>query len=386
MNSKRILVLGTGHLSYRIKKLAISKGYDAKSFGEDVFQLKDTSNSSFDRVAEVLHDIDLDNIDMAYLVDDTDEFNLQLLVSLLSLSKSLPITVSFFNENIAAHIKAYHPQLLILNPARIAAPAFVEALYKPVLHKITNPSLPILKQNKRKDSLMFKLVASFLFIILFATLYFHFADGLSLIDALYFVIVTVATVGYGDINLVNSSTISKVVGMLLIISSTFFIWIIFSLTINRVLVKRARLALGHKKYNYKNHIILCGLGRLGRFVVEELLARGEKVVIIEAKEDSSDIEYFRGKGADIYIGNGRLARILKDVGSKHAKAVIAVTDDDYSNLEIGLNARSFQSDIKLILRIFDEKMGEKIKENLDIHLSLSMSALADDKFLSTVEV
>ena len=59
--------------------------------------------------------------------------------------------------------------------------------------------------------------------------YFHLADGLSWLDALYFVVVTTATVGYGDINLLNASALSKFVGIALILSSTCFIWMIFSL-------------------------------------------------------------------------------------------------------------------------------------------------------------
>ena len=385
MENRHILILGSGHLSYRIKKLAIAKGYNVLSFGEDVFQLKDKNGSSYDKIMEVLKEVDLSNLTMAYLVDDTDEFNLQLLISLLSINTNLPITVSFFNENIAAHLKSQHPSLQILNPAKIAAPGFVDALYCTAVHKVVSPALPKIKQKKRVDIFMIKLLTSFLFIILFATFYFHFADGLSLLDSLYFVIVTIATVGYGDISLLNSSSLTKVVGMLLILSSTFFIWIIFSLTINRVISKRVQLALGRKKYNYKNHVILCGLGRLGHFVVEELIARGEKVVIIEANEYAADIEYFRNLGSEVYIGNGKLPRILDDVGSLNARAVIAITDDDFTNLEIGLNARSFNPTIKLVLRIFDEKMGEKIKENLDIQFSLSMSALADDAFLNTIE-
>ena len=322
---------------------------------------------------------------MAYLVDDTDEFNLQLLIALLSIHKNLPLTVSFFNENITAHLKLQRPSLKILNPAKIAAPAFVAALSKPIIHKNISTSSIAEKQLKRKDSFMLKLIASFLAVIIFATFYFKFSENLSFVDSFYFVIVTISTVGYGDINLVNATSASKIAGILLILSSTFFIWFIFSITINNVLHRRMQSALGRKKYNYKNHIILCGLGRLGHFIVEELILKGEQIVIIETNESSADIEYFRNKGADVYIGNAKLARILDDVGSRNARAVIAVTDNDFSNIEIGLNARSFNPDIKLILRIFDEKMGEKIKENLDIHLSLSMSALADDTFLNTVE-
>jgi len=56
--------------------------------------------------------------------------------------------------------------------------------------------------------------------------------------------------------------------------------------------------------------------------------------------------------------------------------------NDIANLEIGLNARSFRSDLRLILRIFDESMAQEIKKHLDVHLTFSMSAIADEKFLS----
>jgi len=160
---------------------------------------------------------------------------------------------------------------------------------------------------------------------------------------------------------------------------------IFSLTVDRVIKKRALLTLGRKKYTCKNHVILCGLGRLGHFIAEELLQRGEKIVIIESNENAENIDYFRSLGADVYIGNARLPRVLEDVGILHAKAVISVVNDDFVNLEIGLNARSFQPNLRLILRIYDDSMAQQIKENLDIRLTISMSALADDKFLNAIE-
>ena len=52
MENRHILILGSGHLSYRIKKLAIAKGYNVLSFGEDVFQLKDKNRSEERRVGK----------------------------------------------------------------------------------------------------------------------------------------------------------------------------------------------------------------------------------------------------------------------------------------------------------------------------------------------
>ena len=139
--------------------------------------------------------------------------------------------------------------------------------------------------------------------------------------------------------------------------------------------------MGRKVYRYKDHVLICGLGRLGYCIAEELLGQGEKVVIIEQNEDSDKADQLRLRGVDVYIGNARSFAVLEDVGVAQAKAVISVVDNDYLNLEIGLNARSLQPDLRLILRIFDEMMAQQLKEDLDIHLTLSMSAVADGRFL-----
>ncbi|MDB5208746.1 MAG: hypothetical protein JWR72_3821 [Flavisolibacter sp.] len=160
---------------------------------------------------------------------------------------------------------------------------------------------------------------------------------------------------------------------------------IFSLTIDRIIKNRVQRELGRKQYRMKNHIILCGLGRLGYFIAEELLNKGEKFIIVEVAETSSNIEYFRSSGVAVYTGNARLPRVLQDVNVAGARAVISVISDDYANLEIGLNARSFQPNLRLILRIFDASMAKVIKEKLDIHLTLSMSAIADDAFATKLD-
>ena len=97
-------------------------------------------------------------------------------------------------------------------------------------------------------------------------------------------------------------------------------------------------------------------------------------------------EHLRARGADVYIGDARLPRVLQDVNVTRAKALYSVINDDYANLEIGLNARSFQPDLRLILRIFDDSMSTRIKEHLDIHLTFSMSAIADGQFLEEVQI
>ena len=382
MKKKIVLIIGAGHLAYRLKKFLSAEGYEIVNTSVEQINVQSGSVSLIENLDNYIENIDLDNVAMIYLLEDKDENNLQLIISLISLVSHVPITASLFNENLIPHLQKDHTNLRILNPAKIAAPPFVEQLYiqknnEPVFKNVLSNNISTIR---RKPSLIQKLIIAFVSLLLAAVIFFHYYEKLSWIDSFYFVVVTAATVGYGDIHLANSTSLSKFVGILLILFSTISIWMIFSLTIDVFLKRNIQLELGRKKYNLKNHVIVCGLGRLGYFIVLELIQKNEKVIIIEQDENSNHIDYFRQLGAEVYLGDGRLPKVIKDVNIGEAKALISVINNDSLNLEIGLNARSHQPNVKLILRIFDDQMADKLKDYLKIYHSLSASAIADEKF------
>jgi TrkA-N domain/Ion channel len=385
MLKNKIIIFGSGHLAYRLKKDFANKSYEVLHTTFDAINLNKESISLLENIDSFLIDIKMENIKMVYLLEDKDEHNLQLIIALISTYKDLPITASLFNENLIPHLQGSN-NLTVLNPAKIAAPFFVALLYKNIEAEpvFTSSNFYIEKEPNTGLSIIQKLLIFFFSFLIFSVLFFHFYEGLSWIDAVYFVVVTAASVGYGDISLSKSDTLSKMVDITLILVSTISIWMIFSLTIDSLLRKRIQLALGRKKYHLKNHVIVCGLGRLGFFIVQELIQKKEKVIIIEQNENANHIDYFRQLGAEVYIGDGRLAKVLNDVNVKDAKALISVINNDALNLEIGLNARSLDPTMRLILRIFDEQMAIKINEYLKFHLTLSLSAIAEEKFSNTV--
>jgi len=128
----------------------------------------------------------------------------------ISLFKNIKIAASVFNENMAPHLQAAHPNLTIFNPAKIAAIKFVEALDEPVTRRLryTPVQHEEVKSQQGSDKLIMILGFSFVGLLTLATFYFHYSEKLSLLNSFYFVIVTVATVGYGDISLVNASPVS----------------------------------------------------------------------------------------------------------------------------------------------------------------------------------
>ena len=382
MPGNHVLVVGSGHLAYRIRTLAAARGYATTHLHRDALQAGEGDAARSDIIARALEGINLASLATVFLVDQHDEHNLELLLTLISRDHDIAIVASLFNEHIAPHLQAAHPNVQVLNPAKIAAPAFIAALDAPLTHtlRFTPAKIPDAPAPPRADRLIRRLLGAFLTLLAVAVVFFHQAEGLSWLDSLYFVVVTVATVGYGDITLLHSSATSKLAGIALILASTVFIWMIFSLTVDNIIKRRVQLALGRKPYAHSGHVILCGLGRLGHFVAEGLLDRGERVLVVEKSEDTAAIEQLRARGADVYVGDARLPRVLQDVGVTRAKALYSLIDGDLVNLEIGLNARSFAPNLRLVLRIFDESTSARIREHLDIHLSFSMSAIADEHF------
>lgn len=331
--------------------------------------------------------MDMKSFSMTYVLFEKDEDNLEVVIAMMALYSSIPIATSLFNENIRPHLEKANKKLIILNPAKLAAPLFVKALDNPIKRNLKRGTKSVrIMSNKSSNSFLIFLISFFSLIVSSAVVYFHGSEQLSWLDALYFVVVTISTVGYGDINLQNSSALSKIIGIVLILCSSIFTWLIFSLLIDRIVKKRAQRSLGRKKYTYKDHVILCGLGRLGYYIADELQKTGERIVVIESNQESVSIEYFRNLGIDVYIGNARQPNVLQDAGAEQCRALISVINDDYANLEIGLNARYFQPDLRLVLRIFDQSMADVIKEKFDIHLTKSVSFIAAEKFASLVDV
>ncbi|CAG0936682.1 Voltage-gated potassium channel Kch [Thermoflexales bacterium] len=131
---------------------------------------------------------------------------------------------------------------------------------------------------------------------------------------------------------------------------------------------------------YSDHVIVCGLGKLGYRVVLQLLEFGQTVVAIEREADKYFIPLVRERDVPVIIGDARQRELLRKAGIERASAVVCSTQDELANLDIALDARELHPDIKVVLRMFDETLASKVEKGFGIHTAFSMSALSAPAF------
>jgi Trk K+ transport system NAD-binding subunit len=134
---------------------------------------------------------------------------------------------------------------------------------------------------------------------------------------------------------------------------------------------------------YKNHVILVGLGKVGVRVLEELIRLGEDAVVLERDPQNEHLAFAQKHGVPVLIGNSRQVGILDDLNIGEAKSLIAATDDDLANLEVALDARKANPEVRVVMRMFDQELAGKIRERFDIHQAFSTSAMAAPLFATS---
>lgn len=131
---------------------------------------------------------------------------------------------------------------------------------------------------------------------------------------------------------------------------------------------------------FSDHVIVCGLGKLGYRVTLQLLEFGQSVVAIEQDTEKSFIPLARERDVPVIIGDGRQRDVLHKAGIERASAIVCCTEHDLANLDIALDARDLHPDIKIVLRMFDDTLASKVEKGFGLRTAFSTSGLAAPAF------
>ena len=119
-------------------------------------------------------------------------------------------------------------------------------------------------------------------------------------------------------------------------------------------------------------VILCGLGRVGRRVLDSLRAAGLPTVVIELNADPSDPSL---AGATVLRGDCRKLDLLEQAGVKEARAVVIVTSDDLVNISTALLIRKLNPGARIVVRMFNQNLINRFTGAVKNTIAMSVSAL-----------
>ncbi len=217
-------------------------------------------------------------------------------------------------------------------------------------------------------------------IVVVAVLVYRWALDLSWIDAIYFVVTTITTVGYGDIALGDAPAWTKVFGIFIMLSGAASIAAIFGLITEFIIRREIGNLLQRTNKKMRDHIVLCGLGKVGHRTLEHLHTLREAVVVVEVKSECRFVEEARHLGVEVVVGDMRNESTLERAHIEHAKAIVAVSDNDLANIEAVVHARSVNPEIRVVVRLFDQSLARKLAATMDFGGAFSMSHLAAPAF------
>lgn len=187
-------------------------------------------------------------------------------------------------------------------------------------------------------------------ILVIGVLGYRVLSDLSWVDAFYMTIITVTTVGYGEVGPMDTQ--GKIFTVFLIIVSVFIFAYALSVITEYILSRNSLQLLKKKKVkntinSLKDHVIVCGFGRNGMQAAERLTAYKKAFVVIERNKDVID----RYEDEVLFIeGDANEDEVLTEAGVDSAQYLIAALPDDAANLFVVLSARQMNKDLFIISR------------------------------------
>jgi len=189
-------------------------------------------------------------------------------------------------------------------------------------------------------------------------------DGeLSFVDLVYFVVVSLTTVGYGDIVPVTER--ARLIDAIIITPARLFVWLVFVGTAFELFFHKGleRIRMARLRQQLQDHVIVCGYGHSGRTAAAELVRRGkppDEVVIVDL--DEALLQEAATRGHVGLKGDATMERSLRDAGVERAGAVILATGRDDTNALGALTVRQLNPKVRVIANVREEENAPLLRQ------------------------
>ncbi|MBI5117393.1 potassium channel protein [Candidatus Poribacteria bacterium] len=186
-------------------------------------------------------------------------------------------------------------------------------------------------------------------------------EGWEFLDALYMTVTTIATVGFSEVR--PLSPLGRIFTIGLIVVGVGLVFYSFGLVVEMMVEGGILDILGRRRVHreireLKDHYIICGYGRMGSVVVEELTKRKLSLIVIEI--DPNKIQVLHENSVLAIYGNAGDEAVLHKAGIERARGLVAVAASDAENLFITITARGLNKDLFITSRAETSGAGKKM--------------------------
>lgn len=187
-------------------------------------------------------------------------------------------------------------------------------------------------------------------------------EGWNALDSLYMTVITLATVGYGEVHAV--SDLGRIYTIILIfLGVSYFLYVVGAM-MQFMVEGRIRHILGRQRLDRKikrlrNHYIVCGYGRIGKVICRKLMSESVDLAVIE--NDPDRIDAIDQERLLYIIGDATDEAILQKAGIEKAAGLIAVLATDADNVFLVLTARQLNRKVLILARASRQRAKAKIQ-------------------------
>lgn len=187
-------------------------------------------------------------------------------------------------------------------------------------------------------------------------------EGWSAGDAAYMSVITLATIGYGEVN--PLSGVGRVFTSILILIgvgglSYAFTTVTGTLFEGHLTRQWERRRMEKQVRKLEDHYILCGYGRVGQQIARELLRERERFVVVDIDQQMLD----RAAAAGMAVVNGSASEdeTLRTAGIERARGLITAINGDAENIFITISAHALRPDLPIVARVIQDEAAAKLR-------------------------
>ena len=225
-------------------------------------------------------------------------------------------------------------------------------------------------EDKRKLKFIF---VAFALLLIFGTLGYMILLKVSLVDALYMTVITISTVGFGEVG--TTSDLSELFSVLMIFLGVGVVGYAFTTVVAMLVEGRLVDLWKGSKMDKKisaldEHYIICGSGELADVIIEKFTKEGLDFLVIT--DDRADLNDYSHHNILVIEGQATEEEVLEKAGITKAKGLIAALPSEVDNIVTVLTARNLNKDIYIIANSTSKSGSQKL---MKVGANKTMSAI-----------